>query len=226
MRAATILVAMEAAGARPVVLRARPFDLKQVRLLDGPFKDAMERDRRYLHDLESDRLLYKFRENAGLPTPGEPMGGWEQLEVRGHTMGHYLSASAMMYASTGDEKLKAKADSIVAELAKCQEALGESGYLSAFPESFIDRVETLQPVWAPYYTLHKLMAGLLDMHLNCDNQQALEVVQRMAAWCKSRCDKLTDHQMQAMLNRTEQGGMNHVLANLYGVLQRSPGRRA
>jgi len=206
-----------AAVAAPGVLRARPFPLKQVRLLDGPFADATERDRRYLHELESDRLLYMFRENAGLPAPGEPMGGWERLEVRGHTLGHYLSACALVYASTGDEKLKAKADSIVTELAKCQTALGQSGYLSAFPESFIDRVETLKPVWAPYYTLHKIMAGLLDMYVHCENEEALQILEKMAAWCKSRCDKLSDDQMQAMLNRTEQGGMNEVLANLYAV---------
>ncbi len=207
----------DARPAKPVPLRARPFDLKQVRLLDGPFREAMERDRRYLHALESERFLYTFRENAGLPAPGEPMGGWEVREVRGHTMGHYLSACAMMYASTGDEKLKAKADYIVAELAKCQEALGPSGYLSAFPESFIERAEKLQRVWAPYYTLHKIMAGLLDMHLHCDNEQALATLEKMAAWCKSRCDKLSEDEMQAMLNRTEQGGMNEVLANLYAV---------
>jgi hypothetical protein len=207
----------EARPPKPVPLRARPFELKQVRLLNGPFKDAMERDRRYLHALESDRLLYKFRENAGLAAPGEPMGGWERLEVCGHTMGHYLSACAMMYASTGDEKLKAKADAIVAELARCQEALGPTGYLSAFPESFIERAEKLQRVWAPYYTLHKIMAGLLDMYLHADNEQALDVLRKMAAWCKSRCDKLSEDQMQAMLNRTEQGGMNEVLANLYAV---------
>jgi hypothetical protein len=130
-----------AAEPKPVPLRARPFDLERVRLLDGPFQDAMQRDRRYLHALESERFLYTFRENAGLPAPGEPMGGWEVLEVRGHSLGHYLSACAMMFAATGDEKLKAKADHVVAELAKCQAALGESGYLSAFPESFIERAE-------------------------------------------------------------------------------------
>ena len=207
----------EAAAAKRVALRAKPFPLNQIRLLPGPFADAMQRDRRYLHELEADRLLHPFRENAGLPAPGEPMGGWERLEVRGHTLGHYLSACAMMVASTGDEKLKAKADRIVAELAKCQQALGQSGYLSGFPESFIDRAEARKPVWAPYYTLHKIMAGLLDMHVHCNNQQALQVVEKMAAWCKSRCDKLTDEQMQQMLNRTEQGGMNDVLANLYAV---------
>ena len=197
--------------------KVAPFALRQIRLLEGPFKEAAERDRRYLHDLESDRLLHMFRKNAGLPAPGEPMGGWEQKEVRGHTMGHYLSACALAIAATDDEKLKEKADAIVAELAKCQKALGERGYLSAFPESFIDRVEGRKPVWAPYYTLHKIMAGLLDMHVHTGNRQALEVVTGMADWCKGRCDRLSDEQMQAMLNSTEQGGMNDVLANLYGI---------
>ena len=194
-----------------------PFPLRQVKLLDSPFKAAAQRDRQYLHDLEADRLLHPFRTNAGLPAPGEAMGGWERAEVRGHTMGHYLSACALMIASTGDEKLKQKADYIVAELAKCQKALGESGYLSAFPESFIDRVETRKTVWAPYYCLHKIMAGLLEMYVQTDNHQALEMACKMADWCKSRCDKLTDEQMQAMLNKTEQGGMNEALANLYAL---------
>lgn len=197
--------------------QVKPFALQQVKLLESPFEAAAQRDRQYLHDLESDRLLHMFRKNAGLPAPAEPMGGWEQKEVRGHTMGHYLSACALAVAATGDEQLKQKADAIVAELAKCQRALGDSGYLSAFPESFIDRAESRQPVWAPYYVLHKIMAGLLDMHIHTGNRQALKVVTRMADWCKGRCDKLSDEQMQAMLNTTEQGGMNDVLANLYAV---------
>lgn len=105
-------------GREAVELQARPFDLRDVRLLDGTFRDAMLRTQKYLHELESDRLLWYFRKTAGLDTPGEPMGGWEKTELRGHTMGHYLSACAMMYAGTSDEKLKAKADAIVVELAK------------------------------------------------------------------------------------------------------------
>ncbi len=198
-------------------LKAQAFDLDQIRLLDGPFNDALQHDRKYLHALESDRLLHEFRVAAGLPAPGEPMGGWEVKEVRGHSMGHYLSACALMYAACGDERLKAKADAIVAELAKCQQALGTNGYLSAFPESFIERAETVQQVWAPYYVLHKIMAGMFDMYTHCDNPQALEVLEGMARWCKSRCDKLSDEQMQRMLDTTEQGGMNEVLANLYAV---------
>jgi len=202
-----------------IQFQAQPFDLKQIRLLEGPFKDAMERDRKYLYDLEADRLLHMFRVNAGLRSSAKPLGGWERpdCEVRGHTMGHYLSACALMYASTGDEKLKAKADTIVAELAKCQKALGESGYLSAFPETWIDRVESFKRVWAPYYTLHKIYAGLLDMYMHCDNAQALEIARKMAAWNKGRLDKLDEAHMQRMLNGTEQGGMNDAFANLFGI---------
>ncbi len=202
-----------------ITFKALPFDLKQVRLLDGPFKQAMERDRQYLHALDADRLLHTWRRNAGLPSPAKPLGGWERedCEVRGHTLGHYLSACALMYASTGDTKLKAKADAIVSELETCQKALGETGYLSAYPESFIERAERRQRVWAPYYTLHKVYAGLLDMYNHCGNEQALRIAVKMAAWNKGRLDRLSDEQMQAMLERTEQGGMNEALANLYAV---------
>ncbi|MHC4156812.1 MAG: beta-L-arabinofuranosidase domain-containing protein, partial [Planctomycetota bacterium] len=110
-----------------------------MRLLEGPFKRAMELDRKYLHDLDSNRLLHMFRVTAGLPSSAEPLGGWEKRELRGHTMGHYLTACALMYSSTGDEKLKAKADAIVVELAKCQKAFG-NGYLSAYPEEGIKKV--------------------------------------------------------------------------------------
>jgi hypothetical protein len=201
-----------------VPIKAHPFDLKQVRLLDGPFQGAMARNRRYLHDLEPDRLLHVFRVNAGLPSAAEPLGGWEKpdCEVRGHFVGHYLSACALTYAATGDEELKQRADAMVAELARCQEALG-GGYLSAFPETFIGRAEARERVWAPYYTLHKLFAGMIDMYAHCGNAQALDVARGMAAWAKRRCDGLEGEGMQRMLDRTEQGGMNDTLANLYAV---------
>ncbi len=201
-----------------IAIKAQPFSLKQVRLLDSPFRDAMERDRKYLLSLDPDRLLHMFRITAGLPSSAQPYGGWEKpdVELRGHSMGHYLSGCALMYASTGDEKLKQKADAIVAELATCQRALAGNGYLSAYPEEFIERVETGRRVWAPWYTLHKIYAGLLDMYLHCDNRQALEVAIAMAAWARQRIDRLSDEQMQRVLS-TEFGGMNEVLRNLYAV---------
>jgi DUF1680 family protein len=214
-----VALAARAAVVPPV---AEPFPLAQVRLLDGPFKDAQERDRAYLHLLDADRLLHNFRLTAGLPSTAEPLGGWEapKCELRGHFVGHYLSACAQMYASTGDEKLKAKADYLVAELAKCQAALPAKkfnpGFLAAFPEALFDRVDACKPVWAPYYTLHKIMAGLLDVHQLCGNAQALDILNKMAGWLQFRLGRLSHEQQQKALN-CEHGGMNEVFANLYGV---------
>jgi DUF1680 family protein len=203
---------------QPVVpLKVHSFGLEDVRLLDGPFKHAMELDKDYLLALDVDRLLHNFRINAGLPSKAQPLGGWEEPkgELRGHFVGHYLSACALMYASTGDKRLKEKGDAVVAGLAECQKKIG-SGYLSAYPESFIDRVENRVQVWAPYYTLHKIFAGLEDMYVYCDNNQALDVCKKFGDWAIARNSKLSDQQMQAML-QTEHGGMNETLANLYAL---------
>lgn len=204
----------------PLALKpnAEAFNLWDVRLLDSPFKDAMLRDKEWLLSLDNDRLLHNYRVNAGIKTSAKPYGGWEELdcELRGHSMGHILSALAMMYASTGDSVFKQKGDALVEGLAECQEALGSSGYLSAFPEYFIKRVIDGTGVWAPWYTLHKIFAGLLDMYLMCDNRHAFEMVQRMGNWAYNKLIPLSDEQIQKML-RTEFGGMNEVMYNLYAV---------
>jgi DUF1680 family protein len=203
---------------QPVVpLKVHSFALEDVRLLDGPFKNAMDLDKDYLLALDVDRLLHNFRVNAGLPSKAQPLGGWEEPkgELRGHFVGHYLSACALMYASTGDKRLKEKGDAVVGGLAECQKKIG-TGYLSAYPESFIDRVENRVQVWAPYYTLHKIFAGLQDTYVYCDNKQALDVCKKFGDWVIARNSKLSDQQMQAML-QTEHGGMNETLANLYAL---------
>ncbi len=202
-----------------IPIKAFSFSLKQVHLLEGPFHDAMQRDLKYLLSLDPDRLLHMFRVTAGLPSSAQAYGGWEKpdSEVRGHSTGHYLSACAFMYASTGDAKIKANAEYIVAELAKCQKALGNSGFLCAFPEEFFDRVFSVRRVWAPFYTLHKILAGLIDMHEYCGDTRALEIAENLAGWVKSRANSSSDRHMEIMLNHTEQGGMNEALANLYSV---------
>jgi len=205
-----------------VQLKADFFDIGDVRLLDGPFREAMVRDQKFLLGIDRDRLLHNFRLNAGLPSSAEPYGGWEapDVELRGHSLGHFLTACALMYASTGDSRFKDRVNAVVAELAKVQQALTERGfnpgYLSAFPEEFIDRVEKRQRVWAPYYTLHKIMSGLLDAYLYCDNSLALEILIKKVDWVKFRMDRLSEEDQQKMLE-TEYGGMNDVLANLYAV---------
>ncbi len=205
-------------GREKVAWKVRPFPMQQVRLGEGPCKSAMEADRQYLRSLPPDRLLHTFRINAGIPSSAQPLGGWEapDCELRGHYAGgHYLSACALMYASTGDEELKANGNTVVAELAKCQEAL-KSGYLSAFPIEFFDRLRERQKVWAPFYTIHKIMAGNLDMYVHCGNQQALDVAEKMAGWTADYTRSLSYEHMQRVLG-TEYGGMGEVLSNLYAV---------
>jgi DUF1680 family protein len=209
-------------AAMKVARATEPFPLTDVQLLDGPFRDAMLRDQKYLLSLEPDRLLHTFRLNVNLPSSAKPLGGWEAPtgELRGHSLGHYLSALSLMYASTGDPQFKQRADYIVGVLAQCQSnspAAGfHEGYLSAYPESFIDRVERSQQVWAPWYTLHKILAGLLDANRLCGNEQALAVAEKMANWVKFRVDGISHEQMQRSLGN-EHGGMNEALANLYAV---------
>jgi DUF1680 family protein len=204
-----------------VTPKAVPFRLQDVRLLDGPFRDAMIRDQQYLLSLDLDRLLHNFRVTAGLPSTAQPLGGWEapDVELRGHAVGHYLSAVSIMYASTGDARFRQRADALVAEFAKVQEAESAKfhpGYLSAFPEELFDRVDRRERVWAPYYTIHKIMAGLLDAHLLTGSAPALDVLKKQADWVVWRNGRLTEEQRQAML-QTEHGGMVETLGNLYAV---------
>ncbi|MFG2045322.1 beta-L-arabinofuranosidase domain-containing protein [Dactylosporangium sp. NPDC048998] len=223
--AATALPSTEpaaaATAARPDTgVSAYAFPLTAVQLLSSAFTANAGRTQSYLLFLDNDRMLHTFRLNVGLASSATPCGGWESptTELRGHSTGHLLSALAQAYASTGDTAYKTKGDQLVTVLAQCQSRAAtagyNTGYLSAFPESFIDRVETRQSVWAPYYTLHKIMAGLLDMHLLAGNAQALTVLTGMASWVKFRNDRLTLTQRQNMLG-TEFGGMNEVLTNLY-----------
>ncbi len=213
------LLALDGAAAPPPPATLSAFPLSDVRLLDGPFKHAQDLDRRYLLALDPDRLLHNFRVNVGLPSTAEPVGGWEApgSELRGHATGHYLSACALMFASTGDPEIKRRLDYLVGELAKCQAAGPRRGYhpgyLAAFPESFFDRVDNRQGVWAPWYTMHKILAGLLDAYENGGNAQALTVATALGQWVGFRVDRLPVEKFQASLNN-EHGGMNEAMANL------------
>jgi uncharacterized protein len=206
---------------KPIAARAVPFPMSQVRLLpNSVYHDAQEWNRGYMSRLDADRMLYTFRVNAGTPVgPAKPLGGWEQpdngqrsSELRGHFTGHFLSASALLYASTGDNAAKSKADYMVAELAKCQEKLGGQ-YLSAFPTSWWDRLEKGERVWAPFYTIHKIMAGMWDMYRLAGNKQALHVLEGMAAWADGWTSPKTHEHMQQILT-VEFGGIAETFYHL------------
>ena len=193
----------------------QPFALGDVTLQAGSLADAREWNRSFLMRQSNDRLLHNFRINAGLPSSVTPLGGWEDptCELRGHFVGHYLSACALLYAATGDAAIKAKSDALVAALAQCQSALNQNGYLSAFPSELFDRLDRLERVWAPYYTLHKIMAGLFDTRTQAGNDQALDVLVKLAGWVDAWTASKTEEHMQQILNN-EFGGMNEVLYNL------------
>jgi DUF1680 family protein len=203
-----------------VPVKAYSFDLKNIRLLDSPFKENMQRESKWLLSLTTDQLLYTFRLYAGMdvPQPKIILGGWEayNVELRGHTTGHVMSALSLMYASTGDEIYKLKGDSLVRGLAEVQKILNRGGYLSAFPEYLIDRVITGKPVWAPWYTLHKILAGLEDMYLYANNIEALEVAKRMASWAYNKLSPLSEQQLSIM-HKNEFGGIGETFYNLYSI---------
>ena len=196
-------------------LRITPYPMSQVRLLAGPCKQAAGYNRAYMMRIAPDRLLHTFRLNAGLASSAQELGGWEapRGELRGHTTGHYLSACALLAASAGDTEMKARGDEMVAELARCQNKLASGGYLSAFPLEFFDRLDKSGRVWAPFYTYHKILAGVLDMYLHAGNKQALEVASGMAAWADEWSASKPEARMQEIL-RVEFGGMSETLYNL------------
>lgn len=213
---------MKVETSAPVAIKG--FDLKDIRLLPSRFRDNMLRDSAWMASIDVNRLLHSFRTNAGVWAGREggymtvkKLGGWESLdcELRGHTTGHLLSAYGLMYAATGSEIFKLKGDSIVTELGKVQDALG-NGYLSAFPEELINRNIKGQSVWAPWYTLHKLFSGLIDQYLYADNMQALAVVTKMGDWAYNKLKPLSEETRRKMI-RNEFGGINESFYNLYAV---------
>jgi len=199
--------------------------LTAVRLLDGPFADAVTANQKYLLALEPDRLLAPFFREAGLAAKARPYGNWESTGLDGHTGGHYLSALATMIASGADTpegELKRRLDYMVSELGRCQQASGD-GYIGGVPGSremwsaiATGRVDVINRKWVPWYNVHKTYAGLRDAYWLTGNQSAREILVRYGNWCEKLTSGISDEQMQRMLGQ-EHGGMNEVLADIYAI---------
>jgi uncharacterized protein len=204
--------------------KLQAFDLTDVDLAEGPFLHAQRMTEAYLLKLQPDRMLHNFRVNAGLKAKAAVYGGWESeptwedINCHGHTLGHYLSACALAYRSTNDKRFKQRVEYIASELAACQRAAG-SGLVCAFPKgpALVEahlRGEKITGV--PWYTLHKVFAGLRDAALLANSETSRAVLLRLADWTVNAARPLSDSQFETMLN-TEHGGMNEVFADLFAI---------
>ena len=204
------------------------FNLQDVKLLPSVFTQNRDRTAKWMMALPVNSLLQSFRNTSGTYSALEggystvrKLAGWESLDcdLRGHTTGHILSALAYMYASSGDMQYKVKGDSIVNGLAEVQQTYsqnGSVGYISAYGEGLIDRNIAGKSVWAPWYTLHKIYAGLIDQYLYSNNSKALEIMKGAAEWAYEKLSPLNEVQRKTML-RNEFGGVNEAFYNLYAI---------
>ncbi|MGY5354134.1 beta-L-arabinofuranosidase domain-containing protein [Wenyingzhuangia sp. IMCC45467] len=206
-----------------------PFSNKSVELESSWIKKREDLNIEYLKNLEPDRLLHNFRVNAGLPSDATPLKGWEspKIGLRGHFVGHYLSAVSILVEKYKESSLTRTLNYMVDELYKCQQAFG-NGYLSAFPEKDFDTLEAkFGGVWAPYYTYHKIMQGLLDVYTHTGNQKAYNMVVDMAGYVEQRMSKLNDEVIEKVLYSVganpanEVGAMNEILYKLYSVSKKT-----
>jgi len=209
-------------------MKAMP--LTGVALRSGVFQDRFELNRRYLMGLRNENLLLNhylearltaicFRtSHAGRPDAGDDLHwGWESptSQIRGQFVGHWLSAAARIYAQTGEAELKARAEALVSELARCQESNGGE-WVGAIPESYFHWLAKGRPTWAPQYVLHKIMMGLYEMHAFAGSDQALDVLEKSAQWFHRWSGQFSRQHMDDILD-TETGGMLELWADLYGA---------
>lgn len=192
---------------------------QRVRILDEELVRRREENRKYLLELQSENLLLPYTLEAGLykssELPEGIHGGWESptCELRGHFLGHWLSAAAMHYEVTGDRMLKAKADEIVDMLEQCQKENGGK-WAASIPEKYLHWIGSGKRIWAPQYTIHKTFMGLLDMYELAGNDKALEIAERFGEWFYEWSGRYTEEQFQDILD-VETGGMLEIWALLY-----------
>ena len=186
--------------------------------------ESQEIGKAYLLRLDPDRLLAPVYEGVEKEPVKPSYEGWEGREIKGHSVGHYLSAVATMYAATNDQDMKERMDYVVDQIAYLQR---EDGYVGGVPSRIFDKAFTgafevehfsLNSYWVPWYSIHKLYAGLIDAYILGGNQKALDVVLRLAEWTYEGSKHMTDEAFQRMLI-SEHGGMNEVMAELYAITQ-------
>ena len=209
--------------------------IENVTLADSYLMNAAQKENEYLLSLNSKKFLYEFYKVAGLTPPTtEGYQGWERsndINFRGHTFGHYMSALSQAYKGTGDAGVKAELlvqiKDAVEGLKACQDAYGKNhpdsaGYVSAFREDILNKVDgtggSNENVIVPWYNLHKVLAGLIDIYTFVDDKAtadvALEIAENFSEYVYKRCSKLSD---KTVMLRTEYGCMNEALYEIYDI---------
>lgn len=206
-------------------LSVYPFLNEDVILRPSWIKDRENLNAVFLKSIDPDRLLHNFRITAGLPSEAKPLEGWEapNIGLRGHFVGHYLSAVSILVGKYNDTLLSDRLTYMIEELYKCQQAFG-NGYLSAFPDKDFDTLEAkFTGVWAPYYTYQKIMQGLLDVYIHTNNKKAYDILLGMVDYTNNRISKLSTETIDKMLYtpqanpQNEMGAMSEVLYKLYKI---------
>ncbi|WP_207533959.1 glycoside hydrolase family 127 protein [Desertivirga arenae] len=203
------------------------FSLKDVKLLESPFKHAQDLNIQTLLKYDVDRLFAGYRKEAGLPSKAAIFQNWADLD--GHVGGHYISALAINYAATGDMECKKRLDYIIGELKACQDANTSTypdwarGYVGAVPNGIgiwpkikSGDVSLIWKYWVPWYNVHKTYAGLRDAWLYTGSEQAKQMFLKFCDWGIDITSSLSDSKMNEMLGN-EHGGMNEVYADAYAM---------
>lgn len=198
-----------------------------VKILSGLFRERMDLNRRYLLELNSSSLLQNFYLEAGVIPPGlqavyDPENsdlhwGWESpiCQLRGHFLGHWMSAAAKLIAFEDDEELRVKLNKIVSELAVCQELNGGE-WVGSIPEKYFDKLINNKYIWSPQYVMHKTILGLIDTYTYTGNEQAIDILNHLSDWYIRWTEKAAAINPNAVYSG-EEAGMLEVWAELYQI---------
>ena len=207
------------------VEKIQDFNMADVCLKDAWLLNAEQKDIEYLKSLNADRLLKGFGEQAGiLDKKVRFYGGWENSAIKGHTLGHYMTAIAQAAAATGDSELKERCSHIIEKLGQYQ---GEDGYLAAIPKSDYKKIEqgNTAGTWVPWYTMHKVLAGIISIAELTGSEKALKIAGRLGDWVYAQTSSW-DAETQNRVLAVEYGGMNDCLYELYFLTKEDRHREA
>ena len=222
----TLVLSIPSLASAASAEKIQAFDMEQVIVTDPYLVNALKKEISYLQSIDPNRLLVGYKQTAGLSTSYSKYDGWENTPLKGHTLGHYMTALAQAYKNTKSDTtvnadIKKRIDLIISELQACQNKRGD-GYIYAENTSQFDVVEgkATGTLWAPWYTMHKIMSGLIAIYELEGNPTALTVASNLGNWIYNRVNAW-DSTTQTKVLSVEYGGMNDCLLELYKLTGKS-----